>query len=114
MFVEWSTTRVFVRPGATDLRKQINGLAILVQTSMNMDPLSGQMYLFSNHKRRLLKVLYYRGFLPTLGATRPTEAIIIDAVDSSLVTAVKFADYRLQDIPEAWFQRDYLPRLKVE
>lgn len=59
MFVEWSTTRVFVRPGATDLRKQINGLAILVQTSMNMDPLSGQMYLFSNHQRRLLKVLYW-------------------------------------------------------
>ena len=69
---------------------------------------------FYSDSGRLLKVLYYRGFQPALGATRPTEAIIIDAVDSSLVTAVKFADYRFQDIPEAWFQRDYLPRLKVE
>jgi transposase len=59
MFIEWSKVRVFVRPGATDLRKQINGLTILVQTAINEDPLSGHMYLFSNHEKRLLKVLYW-------------------------------------------------------
>jgi transposase len=59
MFIEWSKVRVFVRPGATDLRKQINGLTILVQTAMKEDPLSGHMYLFSNHEKRLLKVLYW-------------------------------------------------------
>jgi hypothetical protein len=30
------------------------------------------------------------------------------------VTTVKLADYRFQDIPEAWFQREYLSRLKSE
>jgi len=45
---------------------------------------------------------------------RPTETIIIDAVDANLVTTINSADYRFQDIPDAWFQRDYLPRLKVE
>ena len=45
---------------------------------------------------------------------RPSEAIIIDAVDSSLVTTISFGDLRFQDIPEAWFQRDYLPRLRGE
>jgi transposase len=59
MFIDWTTVRVFVRPGATDLRKQINGLAVVVQTEMEMDPLSGQLYLFSNRDRRLLKVLYW-------------------------------------------------------
>lgn len=59
MFIDWSRVRVFVRPGATDLRKQINGLAVVVQTEMEMDPLSGQLYLFSNRDRRLLKVLYW-------------------------------------------------------
>jgi hypothetical protein len=27
MFLDWTSIRIFVRPGATDLRKQINGLA---------------------------------------------------------------------------------------
>jgi hypothetical protein len=69
---------------------------------------------FYSDSGRLLKILYYRGFAQALGATRPTEAIIIDAVDSNLITTAKFTDYQLQDIPEAWFQREYLPRLKVE
>ena len=59
MFIDWDHIRVFVRPGATDLRKQINGLAVLVQTVMELDPLSGHLYLFSNQERRLLKVLYW-------------------------------------------------------
>jgi hypothetical protein len=49
-----------------------------------------------------------------LGAARPTETIIIDAVDSNLVTTINTSDYRYQEIPEAWFQRAFLPRLKVE
>jgi len=69
---------------------------------------------FYSDSGRLLKILYYRGFEDRLGAVRPTEAIIIDAVDSSLVTTLKFGDYRFQDIPEAWFQRDFLPRLRSE
>jgi transposase len=59
MFINWETMRVFVRPGATDLRKQINGLAALAQTGMEQDPLSGHLYVFSNQDRRLLKVLYW-------------------------------------------------------
>ena len=63
---------------------------------------------------RLLKILYYRNFEQRLDSLRPSEAIIIDAVDSSLVTTVKFGDSRYQDIPEAWFHRDYLPRIPAE
>jgi outer membrane lipoprotein-sorting protein len=69
---------------------------------------------FYSDSGRLLKILYYHGFEDALGGVRPTEAIIIDAIDSALITTVKFADYRFQDIPEAWFQRESLPRLKVE
>jgi transposase len=59
VFIDWDRVRVFVRPGATDLRKQINGLAVIAQTDMEQDPLSGNLYLFSNADRRLLKVLYW-------------------------------------------------------
>jgi hypothetical protein len=69
---------------------------------------------FYSESGRLLKILYYRGLEERLGRPRPTEAVIIDAVDTSLATTVKFGDFRFYDVPDAWFQREYLPRLKAE
>jgi len=69
---------------------------------------------FYSDSGRLLKILYYGKFTSELGGIRPTEAIIIDAVDTALVTRIEFGDYQAQEIPETWFQRDYLPRLRVE
>ena len=74
-------------------------------------PIKGKFYSDSG---RLLKILYFRNFATRLGAVRPTEAIIIDAVDSSLATTVTLGEYTAQEIPEAWFQRDFLPRLQVK
>jgi outer membrane lipoprotein-sorting protein len=74
-------------------------------------PIKGKFYADSG---RLLKIVYYRTFAMRLGAVRPTEAIIIDAVDSSLATTVSFGDFTSQEIPEAWFQREFLPRLQVQ
>ena len=74
-------------------------------------PIKGKFYADSG---RLLKIVYYRNFAMRLGAVRPTEAIIIDAVDSSLATTVAFGEYAYQDIPDAWFQRDYLPHLRAQ
>ena len=73
-------------------------------------PIKGKFYADSG---RLLKIVYFRKFAERLGAVRPTEAIIIDAVDSSLATTAAFGEYAYQEIPEAWFQRDFLPRLEV-
>lgn len=69
---------------------------------------------FHSDSGRLLKVAYYRRYAEMLGGVRPTETILIDAVDTSLVTTVGSSDMRAQDIPEAWFQRDYLPRLRLD
>jgi outer membrane lipoprotein-sorting protein len=74
-------------------------------------PIKGKFYSDSG---RLLKILYYRGFVERLGGIRPTEAVIIDAVDSNLVTRINLGDYQFQEIPETWFQREYLPRLRIE
>jgi len=69
---------------------------------------------FYSDSGRLLKIAYYRKYQEQLGGVRPTETIIIDAVDANLVTTINTSDYRFQEIPDAWFQRDFLPRLKVE
>ena len=73
-------------------------------------PVKGKFYSDSG---RLLKIIYYRNYAERLGAVRPAEAVIIDAVDSSLATIATFGESRFQDVPDAWFQRDYLPRLQV-
>lgn len=75
------------------------------------DPVKAKFYADSG---RLLKILYYRAFLERLDGLRPTQAVIIDAVDSSLVTLVDFSDSKFQDIPDVWFQRDYLPHLNAQ
>lgn len=69
---------------------------------------------FYSDSGRLLKIAYYRKFADVLGATRPTETVIIDAVDANLVTTVSSGEYGERDIPDAWFQRDYLPHVEAE
>jgi transposase len=54
-----SRVAVYVRPGVTDMRKAINGLSILVDEQMELDPLSGTLFLFCNRQRRILKALYW-------------------------------------------------------
>jgi outer membrane lipoprotein-sorting protein len=69
---------------------------------------------FWSDSGRVLKALYYRDFAQRLGGERPGSAVIIDAVDSTLVTTVRFGDGAFQAIPDFWYQRDYLPRLRPE
>ncbi len=74
-------------------------------------PVKGKFYSDSG---RLLKIAYYHKYVEQLGGMRPSETIIIDAVDQNLVTTMTDSDMRAQDIPDAWFQREYLPRVKVD
>jgi hypothetical protein len=74
-------------------------------------PVKGKFYSDSG---RLLKIAYYHKFVEQLGGMRASETIIIDSVDQNLVTTMTTSDMRAQDIPDAWFQREYLPRLKVD
>lgn len=73
------------------------------------NPIKGKFYSDSD---RLLKTAYYRRYREELGRLRPTETLIIDGVDTSLVTRMSFSDFQPRDIPENWLQRDYLPRFK--
>jgi hypothetical protein len=69
---------------------------------------------FYTDSGRVLKLAYYRRYETALGSARPLETIIIDAVDSHLVTKVTASDYRTEEVQDAWFQRDYLPRFTEE
>ena len=47
--------------GATDMRKSINGLAVIVEGSFRLDPFAGSLYVFCNLKRDRLKILEWDG-----------------------------------------------------
>ena len=51
--------RIFVRPGATDMRKSIVTLGILVKEEMDMDPFSDSLFLFCAKNRKQIKILYW-------------------------------------------------------
>jgi transposase len=59
MTIDYSKARIFIRPGYTDLRKAVNGLSVLVEQQMSGEPFSGNVYLFCNRERKLLKAVYW-------------------------------------------------------
>ena len=77
----------------------------------NSRPVKARFYTESG---RLLKTAYYRHYQQQLGMERPTETVIIDGLDPNWVTVMRYSDYAWREVPEAWLQRDYLPRFKPE
>jgi transposase len=59
MIIDLEKLNIYVSPGVTDMRKQINGLSILVQEELEKDPFSGSLFLFCNKTRKLIKILYW-------------------------------------------------------
>ena len=64
MFSLSSAHQYFLYRQPTDMRKGFDGLSGLVQSQMNLNPLSGSVYVFMNKKRNLIKLLHweYGGF----------------------------------------------------
>ena len=60
MFFVDSKTRVYIATGATDMRKSINGLSILVAEQLELDPMAGHLFCFCNRKRDMVKILYWQ------------------------------------------------------
>jgi outer membrane lipoprotein-sorting protein len=79
--------------------------------SQTFGPIKGKFYSESGS---LLKTAYYRRYQKELEAVRPTETVIIDGLNPKWVTVMRYSDYQFKDIPDAWFQRDFLPHFKAE
>jgi transposase len=59
MIMTWKAADIYVQPGATDMRKHINGLSAWVQEHMGQDVFGGNLFLFCSRDRRRLKILYW-------------------------------------------------------
>lgn len=56
-----SSVRVYAATRPTDMRKSYDTLAAIVRSEMGRDPLSGELYLFTNARRNRAKVLFWDG-----------------------------------------------------
>ncbi len=59
MFIEPEKLKIYVRIGKTDMRKQINGLSILVQDEFELNPFDKSLFVFCNKPKNRLKILYW-------------------------------------------------------
>jgi transposase len=59
--IECHSNKVWIAPGATDMRKSIDGLASTVQHVIGQDPTSQQLFVFCSRNRSKVKILYWGG-----------------------------------------------------
>lgn len=93
-----SAVRIFVCTTPTDMRRQFDGLSALVKHCLEMDPLSGDFFVFLNRPRTLCKILCWdrdgfllvakrlaRGTFQSPTATDASPKTEIDAVTLSMI-----------------------------
>ena len=85
MFRFAPTLKVYLHREAVDGRKNINGLALLVEQALGLDPFAPALFVFSNRRRDRIKILLWErtGFwlmIKRLEADRfkwPTDADVV-------------------------------------
>jgi len=53
--------KVYLACGKTDMRKSINGLSAIVESSFKLDPFDGALFVFCNRNRDRIKILEWDG-----------------------------------------------------
>jgi len=61
MFMPEPKVKIWLYTQPVDMRKSFNGLCALVESRLQEDPLSGQLFVFINRRKTHLKVLYFDG-----------------------------------------------------
>lgn len=59
MFSIDAHTRVYIASDPVDFRKQIDGLALIVQETLELNPFSAHLFVFRNRQGDKLKLLYW-------------------------------------------------------
>ena len=55
------SVRIYFATELTDMRKGIDGLAMLVQGVLRQDPFSGHLFVFRGRKANLIKIVFWDG-----------------------------------------------------
>lgn len=61
MMMLTSGVKVHIAVGYTDMRKGMDGLAMLVEKMLLHDPFSGQLFAFRGRRANLIKIMFWDG-----------------------------------------------------
>ncbi|HVH89336.1 MAG TPA: IS66 family insertion sequence element accessory protein TnpB [Terriglobales bacterium] len=71
-------TQIWIVAGVTDLRRGFTGLSGMVQTKLEQDPFSGQVFVFRGRRGHLIKVLWWDGDgLCLFAIVQPEDAFLL-------------------------------------
>jgi len=59
MKFNYEETKIYVRPGSTDLRKGVSGLLAVIENEMQLNSLTDSVFLFCNKSHKLLKLVFW-------------------------------------------------------
>ena len=93
------SVKIFLAPGATDMRKAIDGLSALVRSVLDEDALSGHLFVFFSKRCDRVRIVYWdrngfamwskrleRGrFRPTFSTDGRLTVSAIEAAELSLI-----------------------------
>jgi transposase len=61
MLIAPAGVKVHLALGYTDMRKGMDGLAVLAQETLKKDPFSGHLFAFRGRNARIIKILFWDG-----------------------------------------------------
>lgn len=97
MWMMPEAVKVFVATAPTDMRKSFDGLSSLVVGMIEMDPLSGHLFVFFNRSRNRVKVLWWHRGGFNLFCRRlergcfASKALLSDVSTRSVISGVELA-----------------------
>ena len=59
MKIGFENIRLYVRPGATDLKEGISGPLAIIENDMHLNALDESVFLFCNKNHKLLKLIFW-------------------------------------------------------
>lgn len=92
MFSLSSSHRYHLYRGVCDMRKSFNGLSGLVRSELGRDPASGEVFVFLNRRRNLLKLLHWESGGFVLYYKRLEEGIFVPPVTEGDQTVVRWPE----------------------
>jgi transposase len=106
-----SAARVWIATGVTDMRRAMNGLALLVQEGLGRDSHAGDLYVFCGRRGDLIKCLWHDGLGLSLYAKRLEKGRFLWPTPSEGVVAISSAQlgYLLKGIDWRHLQRTWPP-----
>ena len=106
-----SGVRVWIATGHTDMRRGMNGLALLVQEGLKRDPHAGDLYIFRGRRGNLAKILWHDALGMSLYAKRLERGRFIWPSPADGVVAITTAQlgYMLEGIDWRHPQRTWQP-----